>query len=184
MVKFPALVICLVFFFHRAVQGQAKTTASRAADLQVGVGFVLDNSDYSAKELRGVAFYTTLDLSTHFGGEFEIHQANSQLEDNLYERTYEIGPRYFRTYGRYKPYIKAMYGRGVFNFIDNVANLAYNIFAIGGGVDIAIKPYLNVRGDYEYQTWRNFPPDGLTPQVFTIGVAYHFPGGLRRGEHY
>jgi hypothetical protein len=77
-----------------------------------------------------------------------------------------------------------MYGRGVFNFPNNVANLAYNMFAIGGGTDFSVLPYLNVRADYEYQFWHSFPPQGLNPQVITIGVAYHFPGNLRQGRHF
>ena len=128
--------------------------------------------------------YATLDFTNHFGGEFVIHQADSGQGDQLYERTYELGARYFRNYGRLKPYVKAMYGRGVFNFPNNVANLAYNLFTGGAGVDVEVLPYLNVRADYEYQTWLSFPPRGLNPQLLTFGVAYHFPGGLQRGRHY
>jgi len=175
---------CLFGVFLPALLGQATSTASRRADLQIGVGFVGDQSDYYPQLLKGAAFYTTLDFTNHLGGEFVIHQANSPVGDSLYERTYEIGPRYFRNYGRYSPYLKAMYGRGVFNFPNGVANLAYNMFAGGAGVDIHVLDYLNVRLDYEYQDWGSFPPRGLTPQVYTFGVAYHFPGYLRRSRHY
>jgi len=164
--------------------GQALPTAKRRADLQVGLGYVSDNSDYQPTRLEGVAFYTTLDLTSHYGGEFVIHQANSTTGDSLYERTYEIGPRYHRDYGPFAPYVKAMIGRGVFNYPNNVANLAYNMFAIGGGVDFRAKPYLNVRVDYEFQDWLSFPPTGLTPQAITVGVAYHFSGAIRRGKHW
>jgi len=163
---------------------QSLPTAKRAADLQIGGGFVIDSPDYSRKKLKGFAFYTTLDLTSHLGGEFVIHQANSSAEDNIYERTYEIGPRYHRDYGRFSPYVKAMYGRGVFNYPNNVANLAYNMFAFGVGTDVKIKPWLNVRADYEYQDWMSFPPTGLSPQVITIGAAYHFPSQLQRGRHW
>ena len=33
---------------------------------------------------------------------------------------------------------------------------------------------INVRADYEYQTWAGFPIQNLHPSVITIGVAYHF----------
>lgn len=166
------------------LSAQAVSTARRRADLQVGVGGVGASSDYNPNKFKGFALYTTLDLTNHYGGEFVFHQANSSEGDQVYERTYEIGPRYHRDYGRFSPYIKAMYGRGVFNFPNNVANLAYNLFAGGAGVDVHILRFLNVRADYEYQTWLSFPPSGLTPQVVTIGVAYHFPGGLQRGRHF
>ncbi len=158
--------------------GQATSTASRKADLQVGVGFVFNNADYpyAPETLKGVGFYSTLDFSYHFGAEIAIHQANSGTGDSLYQRTYEIGPRYVRSYGRFAPYVKAMYGRGVFNFPRNSANLAYNMFAGGAGVDVRVLPFLNVRGDYEYQDWMGFPATGLKPQLVTVGVAYRFPG--------
>ncbi len=178
------VVSCLCTFVLPAVHGQAGPTASRRADLQIGAGFVLDQSDYNPTALKGGAFYTTFDLTNHLGAEFNIHQANSSAGDSLYERTYEIGPRYIRHYGPFSPYAKAMYGRGVFNFPKNVANLAYNMFAFGAGTDVRILPYLNIRFDYEYQDWLSFPPQGLNPQMYMIGVAYHFPSEMHRGKHY
>lgn len=184
MLKHLLLAVCSLALAAPIVLAQNVPTARRGADLQVGGGFVLDSSDYELNRLKGFAFYTTLDLTSHLGGEFVIHQANSNNGDQAYERSYEIGPRYHRDYGRLSPYVKAMYGRGVFNYPNDVANLAYNMFAIGGGADFRVKPYLNVRADFEYQDWLSFPPRGLTPTLVTIGVAYHFPGQLRRGRHW
>ncbi len=166
--------------------GQATPTASKTFDLQVGGGFVLDHGDYGATWYRGGAIYSTLDVTPHFGAEINFHQADYPTSAQ-YERTYEIGGRYHRTYGRFSPYAKVLYGRGVFNFVYNgavVANLAYNEFAFGGGTDYAVLPWLNVRADYEYQMWHSFPPNGLSPQLLTIGVAYHFPGGLEKGKRF
>ncbi len=179
-----AFLLSILVCSGSALDGQAVSTASRRADLQVGVGFTDGNSDYSPDHYKGVAAYATLDFTSHLGAEFVVHQVYSPDHDSAYERTYELGGRYFRTYGRFIPYVKAMYGRGVFNFPQNVANLAYNLFTGGGGIDVKVLPYLNVRADYEYQTWLSFPPNGLTPQIVTVGVAYHFPGGLKRGKHY
>ncbi len=175
---------CLLALAVPLLSAQSVPTARRRADLQIGAGFVIDSSDYDPQKLKGEAFYTTLDLTNHYGGEFVIHQAKSGAGDQLYERTYEIGPRYHREYGPFSPYVKAMYGRGVFNYPQNVANLAYNMFAVGFGTDLKVLPYLNVRADYEYQDWHSFPPNGLSPQLITIGVAYHFPGNLKRGMHW
>lgn len=175
---------CLLALAAPVLLGQASPTATRRADLQVGGGVVVDFSDYNPDPLSGFAIYSTLDLTNRLGGELAFHQAKTGSGDQLYERTYEVGPRYHRTYGIFSPYAKGMYGRGVFNFPFNTANLAYNLFAIGGGADVRVRPYLNFRIDYEHQSWRGFPPQGLTPQLVTIGLAYHFPGGLRRGEHY
>jgi opacity protein-like surface antigen len=162
-----------------AAHGQAKLTASRAGDLQVGGGYSNANSDFVPNRISGFTFYSDFDFRNHFGAEVDFHQLNDRSGDDVYERTYEVGGRYLRNYGSLTPYVKALYGRGVLNYQLNTANLAYNMFVGGGGVDFAVKPYLNVRVDYEYQRWLSGVgiPNGLTPQVLTVGAAYHFGGG-------
>jgi hypothetical protein len=95
-----------------------------------------------------------------------------------YERTYEIGPRYVLHLGRFRPYAKGLFGRGVFNY-PKVGpglggNVAYNVAAGGGGVDYLLTRSINLRVDYEYQHWLGFPPHGLTPAILEIGAAYRF----------
>ena len=167
---------------------QATATASRIADLQAGVTFSYAQPDYGTN-WHGYGAYADLDLRYRLGLEFDFHQLSGP-NPVLYERTYEIGPRLsYSIRDRFIPYAKAMYGRGVFNFAGTdtsgnavqIANLAYNITSFGGGLDIKTIRGLNVRAfDYEYQRWGSFPPHGLTPGVFSFGVAYHFHGGLTR----
>jgi len=168
-----------------ALYGQALPTASKRFDLQAGGDFVLDSSDYSGR-YRGAGIYATLDFSPHFGTEVDFHQANLPGGLSYYERTYEAGGRYHRTYGPFEPYAKFLYLRGVFNFVypNNAlrANLAYNGFALGGGTDLRITPWLNLRGDYEYQDWSSFQVHGLSPQLVSFGVAYHFPSGMQKSH--
>src|SRR5258708_4458664 len=176
-------LICLVGFTVARLHGQASPTASRVGDLQIGAMFNLANTDYRPENFKGFGFYSTYDFKYHVGIEGEFHKINDpDAAEGIYERTYEIGPRYDLHYGRFAPYAKVMYGRGVFNYppvfgdpkIGPIANLAYNIFAIGGGVDYHVLPGLNVRADYEYQQWLSFPPNGLTPKIFSVGAAYRF----------
>jgi opacity protein-like surface antigen len=158
--------------------------ASKVVDLQVGTAFSLGNSDYQGTStLKGFGFYTSADFRYHFGIEAEFHQLEDPgSQKSIYERTYEIGPRYVLHFGPFAPYTKLMAGRGVFNFPPSpsdpsagpAANLAYNIWAVGIGSDYSLRPSLNVRIDYEYQRWNGFPPNGLSPEVFSFGVAYHF----------
>lgn len=156
------------------LHAQATPTASRWGDLQIGAGFSDANSDAQPERYKGFAIYSDFDFRRHLGVEAEFHLVKDPTPNNRYEKTYEIGGRYFLTYGRFVPYGKIMVGRGVFNYANNVANLAYNMLAGGVGLDYKIKPYLNARGDFEYQHWSGFPPHGLTPTVITVGVAYHF----------
>ena len=177
---------------------QATPAASRLGDLQVGATFTNANSDYVPNRINGYGFYSTFDFYRHIGAEVDFHQLNDHegpSAQQIYERSYEFGGRYFRNYGRFKPYGKALYGRGVFNFpllpgvpSNDRANLAFNTLNFGAGVDIAVLRHLNVRAEYEYQHWFGFPPNvldpqlksSLTPQLITFGAAYHFPPGKAR----
>ncbi|MDP9051957.1 MAG: porin family protein [Acidobacteriota bacterium] len=153
-----------------------RETASRLGDLQVGGGFVFTQSNYNFNPIKliGGSLYTTFDIRNHWGGEFDFRNSKPTSDSTVYERTYEIGPRIFLHRGPLVPYAKVMYGRGVYNFHNNVANVAYNIYTFGGGADFQLTRSLNLRGDYEYQTWMGFPIKDLHPSVVTIGVAYHF----------
>ena len=155
---------------------QALPTASRRADAQIGAGFTLGHSGYEHGTFRGLTAYAGLDLRPHLGVEIDFHQINSRSSNKSYQRTYEIGPRYFRTYGVLIPYIRGMYGRGNFNYPYGLTDLPYNVFSAAGGADFKLNNSLRLRADYEYQSWLSFPNGGLHPQLVTIGIAYH-PGG-------
>jgi len=157
-------------------RAQGGPTAARIGDLQIGGGFVFAKSGYNFTPIHlvGPSIYTTFDWKTHLGAEFSFHNTTGTQDSTVYERTYEIGPRVFVLRGPFEPYAKAMYGRGVYNFSHNIANVAYNIYTFGGGIDLRVRRSINVRADYEYQSWPGFPLGTLHPSVFTFGVAYHF----------
>jgi hypothetical protein len=158
------------------LHAQASPTASRVGDLKIGGGFTNANTDYVPNRVNGGSAYIDFDFRQHIGIEGEFHFVKDSTT-NIYEKSYLIGGRYFRTYNKFVPYGKIMYGRGVFNFASygvTTANLAYNMFVGGVGVDYKALPWLYVRGDFEYQKWLSFPPSGLTPTMVTVGAAYHF----------
>jgi len=166
-----------------AAHAQAKYTATRAGDLQLGAGYTNADSDYVPNRIGGYSGYMTFDFAEHFGFEFDFHQANDP-NSAVYERTYEWGGRYLRHYDndRYRPYVRAMYGRGVFNFPFNTANLAYNMIVGAVGMDVEVHRRINVRAEFEYQDWLSGPglTNGLAPMLINVGVAYHFPAGNPR----
>jgi opacity protein-like surface antigen len=171
-----AAAVALAILCTCAAHAQIRETASRAGDLQLGGGFVFASSNYNFAPIRltGGAFYTTFDMRNHWGGEFNLRQNNSTAGNSVYERTYQIGPRIFLARGPMIPYAKVLIGRGVYNFPNGVANVAYNMYTFGGGSDFDLRRSLKLRVDYEYQTWLGFPIADLHPSVFTVGVAYHF----------
>jgi hypothetical protein len=187
---FCLLPICISVVIH----GQARPTASRLADIQVGAGFSTAKPDYGNGPFNGYNIYGDVDFRRHYGIALDFHNVKDP-HSIMYERTYEIGGRYMWHFGPLTPYFKGMYGRGVFNFPpyplpapQNIpmANLAYNLLTPGGGVDFAVHPRINVRADFEYQHWFARPglPNGLTPYVFSVGAAYHLPPGRLRKGHF
>ena len=164
-------------------QGQASYTASRAGDLQAGGGVAFGRSNYDSpvlggtgESLRGFDLYSTFDFKPHFGAEINFRQTRPSYGEDAYERTYEIGGRYVYPFHHLHPYAKALYGRGVFNYPKDIANLAYNLYSLGAGVDYPLTRSINLRADYEHQHWFSFPLAPLQPNVVTVGVAYHFSG--------
>ncbi|GGA64243.1 hypothetical protein GCM10011507_14820 [Edaphobacter acidisoli] len=179
MLKNLFLVVCLLAGAS-TLYAQATATASRTADLKVGGGFTYANADYDGHYKGEMAFFT-YDFTSHFGIEGNFHFVKGGGNLDLYEKTYEIGGRYFRNYrdDKLSPYVKLLYGRGVFNFPAYIPsgphpNLAYNMGVVGAGLDYKFSRHLYFRGDFEYQEWFHFPPNGLTPTLFTVGAAYHF----------
>ena len=170
--------LALSFLLGSAVMayGQATPTASRTADLQIGIGYSLAHPDYPPATFQGVAAYADLDLRPHLGFEAEFHQVNHTSGYQSFQRTYEAGVRYHRDWGLLSPYAKAMVGRGQLEYPFAEAIGGYNMFAGGAGADVKFGPWLRVRGEYEFQRWSSFPGSGLTPQIVTVGVAYHFSG--------
>jgi opacity protein-like surface antigen len=180
-------LLCLISFAGSRLHAQALPTATSAGVLQAGGEFNYADSDYVPQKIKGGGFYVNFDFKYHYGIEGEFHQINdSDPTTKIYERSYEIGPRYVLHFGRIEPYAKLMYGRGVFNYPivpsltpggppqGNAANLAYNIAAVGAGVDYRLTRSVNVRVEYEMQKWFGFPPNDLSPQVLAIGAAYRF----------
>jgi hypothetical protein len=153
--------------------GQAIPTASRAGDAQIGVGYSLGRPDYIPQNFQGVSAYADFDPRPHFGVEAEFHQIDNTAGYQSFQRTYEFGGRYLRSYGPLVPYIKAMIGHGQFEYPYGQTEAGYTMYAGGVGADFNLGACLRVRGEYEFQKWTSFPNGGLTPQIVTIGLAYH-----------
>jgi opacity protein-like surface antigen len=170
---FALLVAC---FLSAVARAQSMPTASRPGDIQFGGGFALGRSGYNFNKLSltGGTAYATFDKREHWGFEAAFHQLKPSSDPTIYERTFEVGPRFYLTRGRLAPYAKVLVGRGVYNFSGNIANLAYTIYTFGGGADFSLTPTINLRADYEFQNWSGFPIATLHPSLFTIGAAYHF----------
>jgi hypothetical protein len=173
------LALALLLGGASILHAQATSTASRAGDLQFGLGYSTAKPDYGQQSFQGITAYVDFDRHSHFGLEAQFHQVSSTNSDQSYQRTYEVGGRYFRTYGPLVPYLKAMIGRGDFNYPFGQTDLSYTLYAGAIGADYKIGAHLRLRADYELQSWSGFPNESLTPQILTFAVAYHFAGRNR-----
>jgi hypothetical protein len=212
---FTALIVCSHLAF-----GQAKPTATRTGDLQIGGAFIADFPDYTRHKFYGYGFYADLDFSEHWGVEGVYRQAHDTTQrigggGNVpqFQRNIEGGIRYHRTYNRLMPYAKIMYGYGVMQYppdpppasqATSIGQAGYDFVAAGGGIDYRFSPHITLRAELEYQDWFKLAdprlgfdyyagtggiPNGLSPIVYTGGIAWRFgsgqyvPHGDRRGIH-
>lgn len=168
-----ACVLSLTPWSH----GQAVPTASRFSTIQIGAGGTFISPDYTQQYLKGFAIYGNYDIGQHLGVEGDFHYSVITPSE-ISENSYLVGPRYKWHYKRFEPYAKVLVGLGRFGFqaghnFPFAATFTYFQFAPGGGLDIRATRHINVRAfDVEFQKWPGFNPNGLSPIVYTIGVAY------------
>ena len=184
MNKRSLVVLALAALFFAAtskLQGQALPTASRTGILQAGFGVSNAQSDEFSPRISGITGYVTFDIRQHLGVEADIHMLSIITPNDFAERSYMLGVRYVLHHGHLDPYIRVSGGIG--QTLIQQPSTAYapgtpgTYMAIAGaaGLDIRLSHHINVRAiDFEYQTWPNFPPNGLSPTIITCGAAYRF----------
>ena len=174
-------LLYITFFLNLvpSLFAQAAYTASKRANIQVGVlgsAFTLD--DNTGHE-EGIGIYGDIDFTKHLGVELLYRDASIKTPHDVGENHLLVGPRYVFHRGPFDPYAKAVIGRGTINYQVGyylvASSESYLTYALGGGLDLRAARHINVRlFDFEYQRWPNFPPHGLTPYGYSAGVAYHF----------
>jgi hypothetical protein len=173
--------------------GQARLTASRTGDLQIGGAFAYNYPDYTTHKFWGYNIYGDLDFGEHFGVEGEFRQTNDHTERiggggtvPQYQRNIEGGLRYHRDYGRFYPFAKFMYGYGGIEYPPypppasqaiSAGTGSYNFVAPGGGFDFRVASHVTVRLDMEYQIWFAHSDNGLGYDINQSGQG-GIPAGL------
>jgi opacity protein-like surface antigen len=166
---------CVLLLASNA-HGQALPTATGGGGIQVGGGYTFASPDYAQRKIQGFTLYGDLDLKIHYGLEAEYHYISLGTPTDIGENSFLVGPRFVYPHKRLKVYAKGLLGIGdlvIQNPNDNVGHPGGNQFAyaLGAGVDYQITRHIVVRPiDFEYQHWSY--QHGLTPMVYTFGVAY------------
>jgi opacity protein-like surface antigen len=160
-------------------RAQARPTATATAAFQAGGGYTIANPDYGQKNIQGISFFTDYDFGLHVGLEGDIHLVQLVHPTAVAEDSYMVGPRGILPYRRFKFYGKGLLGVGdlkVYNPYYNVGHQSGYFFgyALGGGVEYSATDHIIIRAiDIERHTWPGYV-NGLTPTMYTFGVAYHF----------
>ena len=177
----PLILGTLLLSTTTLLKAQATPAATRSGGFKVGAGPVLAHPDYAPKNEAGFGVFANYDFLTHFGGEIQYQQVGGSGNANISERTIEVGGRLLWTFhpvlpviGRHDvtPFINFDVGSGSFNFQNNSQSGRYGMYAGGGGVDLTVTPKFDARVAYQYQRWTSFVPNGLQPNLLTLGVAY------------
>jgi len=140
----------------------------------------IGDPQYARQYILGVSGFSDYALNDRLGIEGDFHCIALITSLDRAELTYLVGPRITLPYGRFIVYGKAMGGiRDLFiqEQQDNIgvprgSNIGYSI---GGGLDVQYNEKIVIRAiDYESQSWPGYGPNGISPSVFTFGVAYRF----------
>jgi hypothetical protein len=179
MVYRRILLFLGLFTITCAASGQATPTADRLLSLQLGAEVSLATPDYGTKDIEGISIYGDLDYGAHWGLDGEIRDLNLNTPEDIGESSYLLSVRYKLNYGKLHPHVRAGAGLGYFNYDkgDYPANSSVRIgvYAFGAGLDYYYSRKIHFRViDFEYQDWKGYGKDGLTPYVFSIGAAYNF----------
>jgi hypothetical protein len=143
---------------------------------QLGIAGSLVNSGYISTAIPGGMVYGTYTPMRYFSLEGRAHFANTSGGEREYSLT--GGYRFNFPAGRLIPYAGGLMGVGHFSDAQphGVVGNRSNSFVISylAGVEVPVTSHLNWRVlEVEAQVWTGFPPNGLNPVLYSMGVAYH-----------
>jgi opacity protein-like surface antigen len=155
-----------------------------------------NNSPFGCSDglLQGAGVFGDLNLRPTWGAEAEARWLKWNTVGGEKQSSYVIGPRYeFLRYSRLSIWAKILLGGGWITtpyYPHSGLKGSYFMYTPGATVSYSLDSHFDLRADYEYQFWPSFvgPPTqnpdggvtlhnhGLTPDGFSIGLAYRIVG--------
>lgn len=170
----------------KATAQAVATATGPGTSIVAGGGASLFNSSYGQRDLGGVFLFADIQPHWRFGVELEARYLRVHSSEELTEENYLAGPRLLLRSGRWQPYAKFLIGDGHIELPFHYAHGDFLALIPGGGLDLALNDYINVRAiDLQYQLWREFPFGGMSPYGISTGVSFRltpivrFPKGSR-----
>ncbi len=185
------LALLLAGSAHSLVAQAAPAGMQNRLPFVIGAGFSRYNLDYGhGRSMIGPSawfdwnFLEAPNLLSGLGIEIEGHAIDYDHPTGLptmRQDSIEGGAiytwRHFRNFHLYGKYLAGL-GSIDFPYLPGETTYVHatrTVLGPGGGIEYRAYRNFWIRGDYEYQFWRNhFAGRDLNPQGFTIGVSYHF----------
>jgi hypothetical protein len=164
-------------------QAQARATADRSFGLAAYAGGSYARTDYGSND-KG--YIVGADLNTifhHFQPALDARYT-SVTGTTANQSSFAGGLKLQRKFGPFRPYGDMEVGFGTIGFVDpgrNPDGSWYRrdnsvITAFGGGVDVRVARWIDVKADAQYQLWKlGHDQHYLTPFITSIGVVYRIP---------
>jgi len=180
--------------------GAQDIPAATRGDLEVGGTFSIAKPDlpgailytnpvrYTTDSLiYGGGIYVNFNVTPHLGLTAQFDYPDVHTPDDLVEKSYMAGLRYYHPLGggRLVPYVKVLGGIGSTKFSNKVVwviypgtptngnTASYGTVAFGGGFDYRWKRKWTVRAiDFQYEDWLSFPGGSIHPYIVSAGISY------------
>jgi opacity protein-like surface antigen len=203
--KLSSRLLLLILFAATAyplLSQVVPTAVEGGLPLTVGAGISDFNTDWrstgssNGPRMEGISvwvdwnFYHAPSFLHGLGVEVEgrdINFGRPSTLSNMRQDTAAGGPIYtFRRYRNIHPYAKFLVGFGSVDFPSPLPNYHHDtrsFYSPGVGVEYRVFHNFWARGEWEYQSWSNFPTPNSTfhPNGFTVGASYNFRHF--RGDH-
>ncbi len=164
-------------------QAQARASADRTFGVAAYAGGSYARTDYGSND---TGYLIGGDLSTtfhHFQPALDVRYT-SVSGPTANQSSLAGGLKLQRNFGPLRPYGDVEVGTGTIAFIDPTRNPDGSwyrrdnsvITAVGGGVEVRLARWIDVKADAQYQYWKlGHDQHYLTPFITSIGIAYRIP---------
>jgi hypothetical protein len=180
------LALLLLFVSMKTMAQAVPTATGPGATIVAGGGGTMFYLPYGQRNLGGTYLFVDFQPQWRFGIEAEARFLKLHNSEELSEANYFAGPRVTIRSGEWQPYAKFLIGDGHIEMPFQYAHGDFLALVPGGGLDLQLNDYINVRAiDFEYQLWHGFPFGSMNPYGVSAGVSVRltrilrFPKGRR-----
>jgi hypothetical protein len=184
--QLKSIFAALVFSSSLGASAQVAPAAYVAGrPIGIGVGLSSYSLDYGpGRRMEGPVIRGSVGVWRGFGVDVSARSlfmftpaALTRMQQSTFlAGAYYEGPERFHV----RPFARVAGGVGVIEFPSRnpaYTRDSYTVYAPSGGVEVPVGQGLFVRGEYEYQFWKQYQgPRYLNPEGFTIGVTYYLRG--------